>query len=215
MANSTWGFEEGIGRMNRLPALTASNMDKACRRSATFVRDQMKRTIRKGHPGWPRLSKLTIERKGSSKPLIDHGDMMNSIAAVQIPGGKNFVGVPRNAKTDDGAQMVNIVAVHEFGAEISAKRGKFLAIPITREATRLQKEYGGAGNIPGLFRPKGKFVLGVSDGGNFKAMFVLVEQVTIPPRPFVEPAIEDSRKPTAGRFAAALANALEDKRYVG
>ena len=215
MAKSTWGFNESIGRLDRLPALTKSNMDKASRRSAMLLRDQMKRTIRKGHPGWPRLSKLTIERKGSSKPLIDHGDLMNSVAAVLIPGGKNFVGVPRSAKTGDGVGMVDIAAVHEFGAEISAKRGKFLAIPITREATRLQKEYGGAGNIPGLFRPKGKFVLGVSDGGNFKAMFVLVERVTIPPRPFVEPAIQDSRRPIAERFAAALTRSLEDKRYVG
>ncbi|MGE5528063.1 MAG: phage virion morphogenesis protein [Patescibacteria group bacterium] len=57
---------------------------------------------------------FTVERKGSSKPLIDHGDFRNSIRARQFDGGV-FVGVNRMARNKDGKPEVNIAAIHELG----------------------------------------------------------------------------------------------------
>ncbi|HHY36545.1 MAG TPA: hypothetical protein GX518_02520 [Firmicutes bacterium] len=58
---------------------------------------------------------FTIARKKSSKPLIDHGDLRNSITYRVIDDASVFVGVLRAAMSSDGQSLVNIAAVHELG----------------------------------------------------------------------------------------------------
>jgi len=79
VANLYGDWEKAIRRLNRFPDLVEENMERATKKNATTLRDQMKRTITQGWPGIEPLSPKTIARKGSSKPLIDTGDMRNSI----------------------------------------------------------------------------------------------------------------------------------------
>ena len=45
----------------------------------TQVADMVKATIRRSHPSWPPLDPKTVARKGSDKPLVDTGQLVNSI----------------------------------------------------------------------------------------------------------------------------------------
>ena len=117
MAKMTYGFDEAERRLTNMPSLMERNMDRATKRAAIFMRDSIKKNIRDGMPMWPRLLPATIARKGSSKPLIDHGDLMNSIDYVPDGSSRFFIGVPRNVENRDGQSLVNIGLVHEFGTE--------------------------------------------------------------------------------------------------
>jgi phage gpG-like protein len=70
-----------------------------------------------GEPFMPLMHK-TIKRKGSSKALIDHGDLIGSINAKMITndGLMWFVGVNRGKRNRTGNDLVNIAEIHEFGA---------------------------------------------------------------------------------------------------
>lgn len=48
------------------------------------VQTLMRNKIRDGDPSWPPLSELTILKKGSSKPLIDTGQLLKSITYKKV-----------------------------------------------------------------------------------------------------------------------------------
>jgi phage gpG-like protein len=100
-----------------LPALATLNLRAATKRNAITLRDTMKKTINAGQPEWLDLKPATIKRKGSSKPLIDTGDMRNSINQEMIDGDAAFIGIPRAAKNRDGDDLVSIAAVQIFGSK--------------------------------------------------------------------------------------------------
>ncbi len=78
----------------------------------------LKKGMTEGAPGGQKYvpnHPFTVARKGSSKPLINHGDLRNSITSRVIGGASVFVGVLRTTKGKDGQQMVNIAAIHELG----------------------------------------------------------------------------------------------------
>ncbi|MBR0096877.1 MAG: hypothetical protein IJP88_06820 [Synergistaceae bacterium] len=58
----------------------------------------------------------TIARKGSSKPLINKGDLLGSVTYAVPEVNSVFIGVKKSAK--GGANAANIAAVHEFGCTI-------------------------------------------------------------------------------------------------
>jgi len=101
--------------LKKFPDLLDRNIKKATKASAISARDHVKVYINLGGRDWPPLKEATIKRKGSSKPLIDHGDLLNSVVCKMITGYMFFVGVPRNVKKKN-KKMVNIAAVHEYGA---------------------------------------------------------------------------------------------------
>lgn len=72
-------------------------------------------------------------------------------------------------------------AIHQFGGVIRARRGPFLAIPVTDAA----RTAGSPTRMPGLRvwqTLKGQFVMGDESG---KVHFLLRRQVTMPARPFL------------------------------
>ncbi|MDI3548131.1 MAG: hypothetical protein PWR10_1783 [Halanaerobiales bacterium] len=78
----------------------------------------LKRGMTEGAPGGQKYAPnhpFTITRKGSSKPLINHGDLRNSITSRVVDGATVFVGVKRSAQGKDGQSLVNIAAIHELG----------------------------------------------------------------------------------------------------
>lgn len=83
---------------------------------------------------WPKLQKSTIKRKGSSKPLVDHGDLRNSIVVVD-KGHEAFVGVLSSKRGRTGKPLVKVGDTHENGKVIVQKRGdKAVVIKIPKRS---------------------------------------------------------------------------------
>lgn len=75
-----------------------------------------------GRPWEPNAPSVVAE-KGSSKPLIDTGDLRQSVTVIDT-GALVFVGVPSKKRARDAdAPLVSIAEVHEFG--------KIILIPVT------------------------------------------------------------------------------------
>lgn len=97
---------------------------KGLSRTGQMLRDETRKGIRDQAPGgeaFEPLSQFTIRNKGSTKALIDHGDLVNAITFKVIPAQMAvFVGVLRTAtskRADTGEQyLANIARIHELGA---------------------------------------------------------------------------------------------------
>jgi len=61
--------------------------ERALRQLAQFVEDKVKGKIHWGDGSWPALSEATIAKKGSSKPLVDTGQLLQSIRGKVHMGG--------------------------------------------------------------------------------------------------------------------------------
>lgn len=108
-----------IGDWDKVDAiLNSSRIDSALKKAGgkigSYGSSEVKRGIVSGAPGgqaFQPLSPMTIARKGSSKPLIDKGDLLGSISYKVVDEDKVFIGV-----SDKEEAM--IAAVHEFGCTI-------------------------------------------------------------------------------------------------
>ncbi len=106
-------------------------LQQATIRNALFLVREIQRGIRNQAPGGQAFAKLadsTVERKGSSKALIDTGFLINSITQ-KIMADKAFIGLLRGTMNKDGESMVNIGAVMEYGATINHPNGATIIIP--------------------------------------------------------------------------------------
>jgi hypothetical protein len=129
---------------------------KAVHQEAHFFRKKVIECFKSGgksnNDAWKSNSPSTIKGKGSSKPLIDKGDLIGSVGVVKAAVDTFFVGVPNNARSKSGTSYVKIGAVHEFGKVITMK--------ITRKQWRWfmanAKKLGpgkGSGGAKPKFRP--------------------------------------------------------------
>lgn len=91
------GFDERLHR----------NAKKALRRAGEELATDIRARILDGKDMKP-LHGFTIERKGSSKPLIDDGDLLGSVGTRFLEELAVFVGVHRRA--EDGT---DVAAIHE------------------------------------------------------------------------------------------------------
>lgn len=115
---------------------------------------------------WPH-SRRASEEGGQTMSLTRR--LRNSITAASS-----------NTTAAVGTNVV-YAAIHQFGGVIRAKKGPFLAIPVTPQA----RAAGSPTRMPGLHvwqTLKGQFVMG-DDKGNVH--FLLRRQVTMPERPFL------------------------------
>ena len=100
-------------------------------KNALLLVREIKRGIRSQAPGgkpFVKLAESTIQRKGSSKALIDTGFLVNSITQ-RILADRAFVGLLRGAANKDGDDLVNIGAVMEYGATIEHPSGVTIVLP--------------------------------------------------------------------------------------
>lgn len=69
------------------PALAgdAAGVDLVWRRTALRMRADIQETLRSGP--WQANAASTIRRKGSSMPLVNHGQLVNSIRVERVDGG--------------------------------------------------------------------------------------------------------------------------------
>ncbi len=119
----------------RLENAPGTRLSKAIRQAtiqnAMLLVREIKRGIIAQAPGgvpFEPLAESTIERKGSSKALIDTGFLINAITQRILADGA-FVGLLRGAVNPKGEDMVNIGAIMEYGATIPMPNGNTIIIP--------------------------------------------------------------------------------------
>jgi phage gpG-like protein len=163
----------------------------AVRQEAHALRNEIVQGLTRQAPGGEPLkppSPLTIAARelegfGGTKALIVRGDLRNSIT-VFVQGDEAFIGVSRSARSKDGASMVDLAKLHEFG-------GPPVIIPMTPKMRRF---------LFALLRQAGKEPTGGSGRG------VIVVQV--PARPFLRPAFDKFREGASRRFLERVARDL-------
>ena len=163
----------------------------AVRQEAHALRNEIVQGLTSQAPGGETLkppSPLTIAARqlegfGGSKALIVRGDLRNSITVI-VQGDEAFIGVSRSARSKDGASMVDLAKLHEFG-------GAPVIIPMTPKMRRF---------LFALLRQAGKEPTGGSGRG------VIVGQV--PVRPFLRPAFDKFREGASRRFLERVAREL-------
>ncbi|MBC7173707.1 MAG: hypothetical protein H5U40_14805 [Polyangiaceae bacterium] len=129
------------------------------------------------------LAARQLEGFGGTKALIVRGDLRNSITVI-VHGDEAFIGVSRSARSKDGASLVDLAKLHEFG-------GPPVIIPMTPKMRRF---------LFALLRKAGKEPTGGSGRG------VIVVQVRA--RPFLRPAFERFREGASRRFLERVAKEL-------
>ena len=163
----------------------------AVRQEAHALRNEIVQGLTSQAPGGETLkppSPLTIAARqlegfGGSKALIVRGDLRNSITVI-VQGDEAFIGISRSARSKDGASMVDLAKLHEFG-------GAPVIIPMTPKMRRF---------LFALLRQAGKEPTGGSGRG------VIVVQV--PARPFLRPAFDKFREGASKRFLERVAKEL-------
>ena len=163
----------------------------AVRQEAHALRNEIVQGLTSQAPGGGPLkppSPLTIAARqlegfGGSKALIVRGDLRNSITVI-VQGDEAFIGVSRSARSKDGASMVDLAKLHEFG-------GPPVIIPITPKMRRF---------LFALLRKAGK----EPTGGGGRGVIV----VQVPARPFLRPAFDKFREGASRRFPERVAREL-------
>lgn len=100
-------------------------------KNALLLVREIKRGIRDQAPGgkaFAPLAQITIDRKGSSKALIDTGFLLNAITQKILSDGA-FVGLLRTSISKDGESVANIGAIMEYGCTINHPSGAVIVIP--------------------------------------------------------------------------------------
>lgn len=184
------------------PAALKAAIDRAVLQEAQLMRKKIVQGIREQAPGGQRfkpLSRTTIAMRrargggrGSTKALIDRGDLRNSIKVVKktgVGGSEAFVGVLRSARGRNGQRLVNIAKVHEFGSNTIVIR----VTPAMRKF--LMATFRDAGLPP----QPGK--------GGFKRGIIVMK---IPARPYIRPVIEKffDGPDAAARFQARVSSGM-------
>ena len=109
----------------------AAALRAATAKNAMLLVREIQRGIKSQAPGgvpFAKLAESTIDRKGSSKALIDTGFLVNAITQ-KIMADKAFVGLLRGTINPQGEDVVNIGAVMEYGATIHHPNGATIIIP--------------------------------------------------------------------------------------
>jgi hypothetical protein len=173
------------------PQRLQAALGTAVRQEAHALRNEIVQGLTSQSPGGEALkppSPLTIAARqlegfSGSKALIVRGDLRNSIT-VFVQGDEAFVGVSRSARSKDGASMMDLAKLHEFG-------GPPVIIPMTPKMRRF---------LFALLRQAGKEPTGGSGRG------VIVVQV--PARPFLRPAFDKFREGASRRFLERVVREL-------
>ena len=163
----------------------------AVRQEAHALRNDIVQGLTSQAPGGEPLkppSPLTIAARqlegfGGSKALLVRGDLRNSITVI-VQGDEAYIDVSRSARSKDGASMVDLAKLHEFG-------GPPVIIPITPKMRRF---------LFALLRKAGK----EPTGGGGRGIIV----VQVPARPFLRPAFDKFREGASRRFLERVAREL-------
>ena len=177
------------------PARVDAGLAVAIRREAELYRKEVVQGIAKQAPGgkaFKKLSKRTLamrkfQKFKGKKALIRRGDLRKSVKVTAAPGGY-FVGILRSARSSQGDGLVNIAAVHEFGAtivlQLTPKMKKFLAMVFSQAGLT-------AAGAPATAGPSSRVII-----------------IRIPARPIFQPVADKLRPGSSARVVATVSKAL-------
>lgn len=179
----------------------AGDAMKRIQRAAKVAEGAIKGAVRKAATRVVRQAKInvkqTLNTTGQSK-----GFLGRSITMAEAPG--------RGVR--DFAMAVGPTAIygriHEFGGVIKPVRAKNLAIPVG-SFKGPAKEYPGKLHLV-VSRNQGLFLADASG-----IQYVLKKSVTIPKRPYLQPALDDTAAEIEKDFAAVAAYVLNDEAAAG
>ena len=147
---------------------TAQSM--VVQQEAQFLRGKIIRSFktsgRSNGRKWKANRPSTIDAKGSSKPLIDRGDLRNAIVVVPQGPRRAFVGVSSKKRSRDGGRLVDIAAVHEFGRVITMRVTKKMHAYVMAQ---IAKNGGPSGKGSGNFRPGAMIVIKIPERSFLRA----------------------------------------------
>jgi len=163
----------------------------AVRQEAHALRNEIVQGLTSQSPGGEALkppSPLPIAARqlegfSGSTALIVRGALRHAITVI-VQGDEAFIGVSRSARSKDGASMMDLANLHEFG-------GPPVIIPMTPKMRRF---------LFALLRQAGKEPTGGSGRG--------VSVVQVPARPFLRPAFDKFREGATRRFLERVAREL-------
>ena len=119
------GLTGDWGKINNIldPVKLRKSIRQCAAKVGNYGVSEVKKGIQSGAPAGQKfepLQALTVWTKGSSKPLINHGDLLGSVNyQVFNDNDSVFIGVKKGVKRSDGEDAVQIAAVHEFGCTIA------------------------------------------------------------------------------------------------
>lgn len=164
----------------------------AVEREAHEAKRRMVKGITAQEPGGQKFLPLKaitlIMRKangfGGTKALIVTGQLRNSITVRSVGPGVVFVGVLRNSKRADGKSLYNIARVHELGATITMRMTPKMFNFLMRSLRK-----AGYGGFARDWKVKFHKSMWKVTGSSRRVIVI-----KIPPRPFVQPVIEEMFK---------------------
>jgi hypothetical protein len=167
-------FHKAIDPKSLQPELRRE-LAKATRRNGLLAVREVRQTIRRGVP--PANAPLTIEIKGSDKPLVDKGSgLFQAITSVQVGDLEVFVGVLRTDK------HYNIgLALHEGAAAKVTDKMRALFNVLWHTSTGRRHPASLTGRAAELWERK---------PGGWMPLRPSTTVIKIPPRPFMEIAFK-------------------------
>jgi len=184
-------------KLNRLLTVPALNKRLvvagtiATKRAGLLVVRNIRKKIREVTS--PPNSPITIRRKGSSKPLQDRGDLWQSVTFIPLAPMMGWVGVPAGKTNRESGTSLALIARVLEGGEIGAPPKDTIIIPRSAKA---------------LFIPLRRDVKPGEPNLVFGEDFILAKVVRIRPRPFIGPAVKESKKEVALIYQQAVAAAF-------
>lgn len=132
------------------------------------------------------LAESTKDMKGSSKALIDRGDLVRSVGVDRVAFGQAvFVGVNRSARGRDGADLANLAEIHEFGTD------PYL-IPVTDKLRRFWFAMVAKGVFAAPLKPS----------------TTTLHHPGVPARPFLRPAYDVWARDASAQFGRYVVRAM-------
>jgi len=155
-------------------------------------------------------AKLAVTAGGASGLSARSGHLRNSIRHT-VERGQGGPEMHLSAGGRFGGNDVRYARIHELGGTIRPQRAKSLAIPLPAAKTGAGVSgRPGPRDFPDLqFMPsKNPRNVGILATPAGVPMFVLRRSVTIPARPYLRPALDQSTDGFRARLGAAMARAL-------
>lgn len=167
-------FGKAVDPKTLTPVLR-QELRKATRRNGLLAVRAVRKTIRQRVS--PANAALTIEIKGSAKPLVDHGDLFKAITSVQVGDTEVFVGVLR---TDRHYNLG--LALHEGTLARVSDAMRALFDVLWQASTGQRNPATLEGRAAALWKRK---------PGGWMPLRPSTVVIKIPPRPFIELAFRE------------------------
>ncbi len=103
------------------PKRMQAKLGVTTKKAGVHAASAVKKAIVEGSPGGKTFAAnhpFTVSQKGSSKPLINNGDLVGSITHEEVGLNTVWVGVKKGSRSKNGGDIVDIAWVHEFGCTI-------------------------------------------------------------------------------------------------